>query len=403
MPMPALSRSTSRPPFLAVAADEATRAVMLRVAGEYGWPEDRVLEGSAIAATDALAHIETPETLLVDLSGSADPVADIDSLSRVCMADTRVIVLGDVNDIRLYRHLIEIGVEDYLLKPVSADDLKAAIERLDETPAAAPEEAAELGRLVAVTGVRGGAGATTVAVNLAWMAAHERGLRVALVDLDLYFGTIALALDVEPGLGFREALENPSRIDGLFIERAMVRESENLYILAAEEGLDNSFSFDPKSLDRLLETLRAGFDCVILDLPRFAARSQVSTLTGPASVVLVSDPTLAGMRDAMRLSKLVKKVAGQSELSIVVNRVGNSKSGELAIGDFESGAELGVDIQIPYDCKTSVLAEGAGKTAAYVGRKTRMVRSLRQLGGRVFGDGEENEKMALWQRLSRRG
>ncbi|NQU56197.1 MAG: AAA family ATPase [Rhodospirillales bacterium] len=403
MTMPALNISSARAPFLAVVTDDMTRNVMLRVVTENGWSEDQVLEGTALEAIDALAGIPTPETLVIDLSGSIDPVSDINALAQVCMADTRVIAIGDVNDVQLYRHLMDMGVQDYLLKPVSPEDLNVAINRNDDADTATPEDDGKQGRLVAVIGARGGVGASTVSANIAWMMAHEQGLRVALIDLDLYFGTLALALDMEPGLGFREALETPSRIDGLFIERAMVRESENLYILAAEEGLENSFLFDPAALDRLLETLRADFDCVILDLPRFAARSQISTLIPPASVVVVSELTLAGMRDTQRLSKLVKTVTPGSDLSVVVNRVGNSKNGELTIKDFEGGAQLSVDHQIPLDVKSAILAEGAGKTVGEVAKSSKMAQALRDLSRQVSGSAEDSVQAPLWKRMMGRG
>lgn len=405
MAIPALNISSSRAPFLAVVGDDVTHNVMVRIVSENGWSEEQVLEGTAAQAADALADIPTPAKLVIDLSGSADPIADIEALAQVCMNDTRLIALGDVNDLHLYRHLMDMGVQEYLLKPVTFDDVNAAINRLDvvEPDPQTPDQPPQQGRLVAVIGARGGVGASTVAANIAWMMAHEQGLRVALVDLDLYFGTLALALDMEPGMGFREALENPSRIDGLFIERAMVRESENLYVLAAEEGLENSFSFDPKALDRLLETLRADFDCVIIDLPRFAARSQISTLIPPAAVVVVSDPTLAGMRDTQRLTKLVKTVTPESELSVVVNRVGKSKNGELTIKDFEGGAELIIDHQIPLDMKTQILAEGAGKTLGEVGKSSKMAQALRKLSQKVSGSEVEFSRAPFWKRLVGKG
>jgi pilus assembly protein CpaE len=93
-----------------------------------------------------------------------------------------------------------------------------------------------------------------------------------------------LALDLELGRGFREALENPARIDSLFIERAMVREGENLFVLSTEEALDGAFSFDPSALTSLIESLRRDFQCVIFDFPRFAARRQAHVLTPPSAL-----------------------------------------------------------------------------------------------------------------------
>ena len=143
------------------------------------------------------------------------------SLAEVCDEGTQVIALGDINDVELYRSLIGHGVHDYLVKPVSAETVAAALTRAERGPNGEP--APKIGRLIAVIGARGGVGATTVATNLAWTLAHDHDMRVALVDLDLFFGTCGLALDLELGRGFREALENPARVDSLFIERAMVQ------------------------------------------------------------------------------------------------------------------------------------------------------------------------------------
>lgn len=403
MAIPAAKMTAERSPFLAVVSDEVTRAALVRVVTEKGWMENQVLEGSVADAIAALSHVQTPERLVVDLSGSNDPLADIEALSRVCESDTRVVVLGDVNDVKLYRQLMDMGVQDYFPKPVSSEELNESLSRVDPVEAQPAEEPEKTGRLIAVIGSRGGVGASTVAANIAWVAAHEQGKRVALVDLDLYFGTLALALDMEPGRGFREALEHPSRIDGLFIERAMVRESGNLFVLAAEEELENRFSFDPDALKLLLKTLRADFDCIVIDLPRFAARSQVATMVPLDTCVVVSDPTLAGMRDTLRLKKMLQTVTSDSDLKFVINRVGLGKNGELSIKDFEGGAELFVSHAVPLDVKTAIAAEGAGKTVADIGKSSKMAKVLGDLAQQVSGDENVAAEAPLWKRLLGRG
>ena len=400
---PAVRQSSGREPFLAVVNDDATHAVLLKVAADNGWPETQILKGGLNDAVEALANIVTPQFLIVDLSDSADPMAGIVDLAGVCEPDTRVIALGEVNDINLYRQLMDIGVDEYLVKPLSAEALNQTIRSIVEEENQEPRDSDDnLGRLIGFVGARGGVGTTTLAANCAWMMAHEQGLRVALVDLDLYFGTLALALDLEPGRGFREALENPSRIDGLFIERAMARESENLYVLAAEEGLENSFSFDPAALETLLVTLRQDFDCVVFDMPRFAARTQIKKITRPASIVVVSDPTLSGMRDTMRLQKFAKESSPESDVMVVVNGIGADKSAELSLSDFENGAELTIDHQIPSDSKLAIKAEGAGKTMAEVDGKSKVVNALRELSRHASSREDVVEKGSFWSRLFKR-
>ena len=399
----AVRQSSMREPFLAVVNDDVTHAALLGVAAENGWPESQILKGGLDDAVEALSDIITPQFLIVDLSDSIDPMAGIVALAGVCEPDTRVIALGQVNDINLYRELMDIGVDEYLVKPLSAESINSAIARIieDETPEPQSEEG-EIGRLIAFVGARGGVGATTLAANCAWMMAHEQGLRVALVDLDLYFGTLALALDLEPGRGFREALENPSRIDGLFIERAMARQSDNLFVLAAEEGLENSFSFDPAALGTLLATLRQDFDCVVLDIPRFAARTQFKTITAPATIVVVSDATLSGMRDTMRLRKFAVDSTKQAELIVVVNGLGGGETVELSMADFENGAELSVDHKVPCDRKMAIKAEGAGKTIAEIAGKSKAANAMRDLSRHASGRADVAVQGSFLSRLFKR-
>ena len=128
--------------------------------------------------------------------------------------------------------------------------------------------------MIVFVGSRGGVGTTTTAVSCAWLLAEERGERIALVDLDLHFGTIALKLDTDPGSGLCEALEQPSRIDSLFIERAMVKVTDNLRVLAAEASAAQHLIVDAGAVDMLLYELRRKFARIVVDLPRGATPIQ---------------------------------------------------------------------------------------------------------------------------------
>jgi pilus assembly protein CpaE len=233
------------------------------------------------------------------------------------------------------------------------------------------------------------------------MLANERKSRVAMVDLDLFFGNCGLALDLQPGHGFREALENPSRIDGLFIERAMVRESDNLLVLTGEEALDYVITFDPSSVEVLLDHLRRDFPYVVVDIPRFAARSQLSMLAAPASVVVVSDPSLVGMRDTQRLVKLFKKNAPQAEIVVTLSRVGANKSAELSKADFEKSAEVKVDQIIPCDLKALALSAGSGKALAKAAPKAPVTTAVRELSSRFHADAKTLASKTGWKKWVR--
>ena len=180
-----------------------------------------VSAGGVRDSIEQFQQTPSPKLLFVDLSGLDHPMGDVDSLAEVCEPGTTVIAIGDQNDVQLYRTLMSAGVTDYLVKPLTAEIIDVAIDAAAETPAASAESAAN-GKIIAFIGAHGGVGATTLAVNTAWTIASEMEKQVAVVDLDLKFGSVSLALDVEPGRGLREALQHPERIDSLFVAGAAV-------------------------------------------------------------------------------------------------------------------------------------------------------------------------------------
>ncbi|CCD03571.1 protein of unknown function (plasmid) [Azospirillum baldaniorum] len=253
------------PRLLAYVADAASAALLNSAAPSLLPCEVRT--GDIRSAVRDLARQRSPDLLLVDLSGVAEPLAAMEALAGVCDPSVRVIAVGDSNDIGLYRDLRRIGVTDYLFKPLSRDLLEGAL-RAAGAGAAADEAPGRLGKLVAVVGARGGVGTTTVAVHLGcWLADGARG-RTALVDLDLQNGTVALALNLRPEPALREAVEAPDRVDDVFMERAMVAASDRLSVLAAEEPVEDVIDIAPTAALSVLNRLQARHNYVVVDAGR---------------------------------------------------------------------------------------------------------------------------------------
>jgi pilus assembly protein CpaE len=384
-------------PFAGYVADEDTLRLLKQAAGDAGIAEPHVVNAKVDDAIKRLQKMPTPTIVVIDLSASEDPIADLTRLSEVCDEGTRVLVLGNLNDVNLYRSLMAVGVEDYLVKPLTQEALTAALTRASKGPQT-DGSGSKIGRVISVIGARGGVGATSVAVNTAWIIANEQRRRVALVDLDLFFGTCGLALDLDLGRGFREALENPSRIDGLFIERAMMRQGDNLYILSSEEALDYVIKFDPTAVELLIDHLRRDFEYVVVDLPRFAARSQTAMLSPPSTVLVVSDASLAGMRDTQRLLDLFKKIAPNADTSVVLSRVGENKASELAKADFEKGAQAQIDLVIPFEAKNYGSSAGSGKPLPKVDNRGKATGVLRDIARRVATTAPKKKQQPSWKR-----
>ena len=180
--------------------------------------------------------------------------------------------------------------------------------------------------------------------------AEERRERIALVDLDLHFGTVALKLDLDPGSGLCEALEQPSRIDSLFIERAMIKVSDNLRVLAAEASGGAAprcrCRRDRHAAPRVAPQIRPGR----VDLPRGATPMQRVVLAAASHVVVFCERSLAGLRDTIRLQTLVREQAPQARLWLVEA----GATGERAMigkSEFEKAIGKSLDASLPYDPK----------------------------------------------------
>jgi pilus assembly protein CpaE len=336
------SNTDEREHFQAFVCDGETEDVLDQVVSELMLPHASIRKGGVKAAIEYLADHRSPKMLVVDVSGVELPLSEINNLADVCEPGVTVIAVGDRNDVGLFRDLVQHGVADYLVKPITPPLLqKAVLGAADHK--ADPRQVSKLGKLVGVIGSRGGSGATMVAASTAWILAQERRRRVALVDLDLQFGTVALSLDLEPSSGLREALENPNRIDGLFLDRAMVQHSDRLFVLSAEESLDESLLLDYAALELLLTELRNRFHYVIVDLPRSPSPCSHHVLQTASHLLITTDLSLAGMRDTMRLLALLPVANAACQVTLAANRQGEHKQGEMAIAEFEKGVGRKLD------------------------------------------------------------
>jgi pilus assembly protein CpaE len=370
-----------RDPFSAFVCDDATAEMLRPIAVEHGWAPEKVNKGGLRNAVQTLSVSASPAILFVDLSESGDPLNDINALAEVCEPGTVVIAAGQVNDVRLYRDLVASGLQDYLLKPFTPDQLRDTFAHAQLTISGprVNEAASEKPHVMtAVIGVRGGVGSSTLATSLAWLMGDKAGRSTALLDLDIHFGTGALALDLEPGRGLTDAIENPSRIDGLFIERAMVRANEKLCVLSAEAPLNQPLLNDGTAFFQLQEELRNAFESTVLDLPRSMLVQHAHLVQDVHVVVVAVEFTLAATRDAIRILSWLKANAPQAKVLVVANRV-PSGAQEISRKDFEQSIERSVDIVIPFEPKAAAQSAKLGQPFAKVATSAKVQGPLTQL------------------------
>ncbi|MEQ8357710.1 MAG: AAA family ATPase [Kiloniellaceae bacterium] len=367
---------------VAFVGDNQTHSVVAAVLKEY-FAEPLVRDGGPNQAIEYLGGTVPPSVLIVDVSEAVSPQTAMLSLSAAIPEGTKVIGIGAVNDIAVYREIVDSGASDYLVKPVTEKALASALNRTEESQQThSIESAPEQNARIAVIGSRGGVGASTLAMNLAWIISEERKYKTALVDLDLEFGTIALSLDLEPTRGLREALENPARVDGLFISSATAKLTEHLSIMATEENLTSEVQFNPNAVDALFEALGRTNDAIIVDLPRpsYAVRRRV--FEAATEVILVTELNLSGLRDSLRLLRGIQEVAPETPVRVVANRAAGPKQA-MQLRDFQKALDHKVELQLPDEPKTFNAAANTGKPLAQTHGRAKVCKALRKLAANI--------------------
>ena len=377
----------NRDPFAAFICDDAALDVLRPVVVEMGWQPEKCHKGGLRNAVQSLSITASPNILMVDLSESGDPLNDINALAEVCEPGTVVIAVGQVNDVRLYRDLVASGIQDYLLKPLTAGQVRDALiqaQAIFTAPRAHDAATAKRHISTAVVGARGGVGASMLATSLAWLFATDHEKPTALLDLDVHFGTGALTLDLEPGRGLTDAIENPSRIDGLFIERAMIRANDHLSILSAEAPINSPLMTDGSAFVQLEEEFRQAFEMTVIDLPRNMLINFPHLLADVNCVVLAAEYTLASARDAIRILSWLKANAAHVQTFVVANKV-QATTQEISKADFEASIERKVNFTIPYDLKGVTNAAKLGQTFAEANRAAKSGSVVRDIASAIMG------------------
>src|SRR5208282_2217878 len=219
--------------------------------------------GGTPAAIEAFKDAPTPNVVVLEAPQSRSALLEqLEELAQYCDAGTKVVVLGKLNDILLYRQLIARGVNEYLVTPFGVVDFVQAISHLFSIPGSKP-----LGRVVAVVGAKGGVGASTVAHNLAWSLASVSEKATIVADFDLAFGTAGLDYNQDPPQSVADAVFAPERVDTVLVDRLLAKCGDNLSLLAAPATLDRTLDFAETAFDTLIDAMRASTPWIVVDLP----------------------------------------------------------------------------------------------------------------------------------------
>ena len=348
----------------------------------------RIQMGGATAAVEAYRTAPTPNVIVLESESRGDAIlAGLDQLSEVCDAGTRVVVIGRMNDVALYRELIRRGVSDYLIAPVGAIDVVRAICGLFSAPDAKP-----VGRIIAVTGAKGGIGASTIAHNIGWAIARDLALDSVVADLDLPFGTAGLDYNQDPPQGIADAVFAPDRVDSGLIDRLLSKCTDHLSLLAAPATLDRVYDFGSEAFDSIFETLRATVPYIVLDVPHQWTGWAKRVLIGADDILVVAAPDLANLRNAKNLIDLLKAARPNDRRPFYcLNQVGVPKRPEIKAADFAHALDDEPIATIPFDPQLFGTAANNGQMIGEVSKSHRTAETFRQLAQLLTGRAESKK------------
>ena len=367
--------------FMAFLVDAESTSVVERFTLEQMMPHTLVRHGTVDDAIHALAYLDRPpQRLVVDISASAMPLSDLARLADACAPSVSVVVIGDRNDVGLFRELLRMGVDDYLSKPLTVELLCRV---LGSQQAPEPVQQARTGKLVACVGARGGAGASTVAVNLAWALANQQQRRVALIDLDPHGGPVNVLLGTRSNEGLTDVLKNVNRLDPHYVNRTLVPIGPHLSVLSSEMDFSAGTQPDLLALQRLFNELKKHFHYIIADLPDRAGPVSQCVIEAAQTTVLVSDPSVYGARESARLIRQAENRDNSVPLMLVINHAHSEVKAELSIGDYEEAIGRKVSLELPHDAEAASAAENLGQPI--VTGKGALAQALLQLSHDLSG------------------
>jgi pilus assembly protein CpaE len=336
--------------------------------------------GGAHAALEAYREAATPNVIVLDTAASrSDLLAHLEALAEFCDSGTKVVVAGRTNDIVLYRELTARGISDYLVAPFTVLDFIRAISHLFTGAGATP-----VGKIVAITGAKGGTGASSIAHNIAFSVARDLDIQTVAVDMDLGFGTAGLDFNQDPAQGIADAVFAPERIDQNLVDRLLSKCGDKLSILAAPATLDRMYDFPETAFDTLIDILRATTPCVILDIPHIWTAWARRALISADEIVIVAQPDLANLRNTKNLLDMLRAArAHDAHPKLVMNGAGIPKRPEISVPDFAKAVDLVPAGIIPFEPKLFGTAANNGQMIAEVEANGKIAATIRDLARKI--------------------
>lgn len=385
---------------------EKDRNAMVSIASDRRMSKATVTihEGGLLKAIDYYAASKTPNLIIVEVDVDYDSLEDtLDQLAVNCPPTTSIVVIGGFNDIKIYRALMEKGVNEYLVSPVSDLELMKSI-----TSVFTREKKQTLGRISAFIGTRGGSGSSTIAQNVAFILAEDPSANVLLIDVDYPFGNVALNLNIDNNHDVSELLNKQDIIDDGFLDRISVRYGKNLRVIGAATSFDQKIEVGKGFVGRVVDAIQEGACHAIIDLPTSWSERETEFLKAADDIILTATLDLSSMKNAKQIAEYCSRTRPNDvDPLLILNQINTPKRPEIKRNDFASAVGLTPAVAIPFDAGAFGKAANNGQTLYEISPKNPSSKAMVDIANYLINKKGESSPdkpkiLALWERLIKR-
>ncbi len=372
---------------MAFVNDPVSEQIINNVIKEMNLAYAEAKQGTIPEIVEFMKTNRTPKVLITDISDSELPLGDITKIKEFSAPNLNIIVIGSRNDVGLFRDLMNMGVSDYIVKPLNNVILRTAVDDAINNKKTTIEKS---GKLINVISSIGGAGATTVAANIAWLLANVNFKRTVLMDMDFLFGTANLLLDLKAENAYLDIIESPDKIDDYFIETILKKSSNRLYYLGGLCDLVRGVVVDLEAFDTLVNIIKKQFNYVVVDSQREVSGVTKIGLNKAEMFIIMVEMSLASAQNAARILEFFNTDQGGKKILIVANKVGMSANGALSKEAFEKVIGRKINYSIPFDEVSALASANIGQPLAASGGP--IVEILEEITNDIMG---KNESVAI--------
>ena len=306
-----------------------------------------------LAQLPAMAQATTrqADVLIVDLRGQSSVPPALGAFRRQHPA-TGILIVAKTLDPDLILSAMRAGANEWLAEPITHAELDAAITRI-----VAHQASPAVSQTFAFVGVKGGVGATALAVNIATALARVATSGALMIDLQMSRGDAALYLGVEPRFSVADALDNIHKLDEAFFRSLVVRGASRLDLLAAPEA-NGAARLDPARVKALLEFTSRQFEYVVVDVPR-SEPGALDALDAAKSIVVVTTQEVSAVRSAASMAARLRQRYSKDRVLVVMTRL--DKESEISREDVEQVLGSPLAFTFPSDYRTTMAALNKGR------------------------------------------